>query len=62
MSINTHWFETKTKYDPISNTKIEKKRLEEKNKVALKQIKLIRNQNLKQLYEQEAERYITANT
>ncbi len=54
-AINTNWFETKTKYDPIYKTKIEKKRMEEKNKIALKQIKILRNHNLKQLYEQEAE-------
>lgn len=55
VAINTNWFETKTKYDPIYKTNIEKKRLEEKNKIALKQIKIIRNHNLKHLYDTEAE-------
>lgn len=52
--MNTNWFETKTKFDPIYKTKIEKKRLEEKNKIALKQIKIIRNNNLQELYNKEA--------
>lgn len=54
-AINTNWFETKSKFDPIYQTKIEKKRMEEKNKIAIKQIKIVRNQNLKQLYEIESE-------
>ena len=54
IAVNTNWFETKTKFDPIYKTKIEKKRLGEKNKIALKQIKIIRNNNLQELYNREA--------
>ena len=55
ISLNTNWFETKTKYDPIYRTRVEKQKMKVKNETALKQIKIIRNRKLGDLYQMEAE-------
>ena len=53
--MNTNWFETKTKYDPIYRTRVEKQKMKVKNETALKQIKIIRNRKLGDLYQMESE-------
>lgn len=59
ISINTGWFESKTKYDPIYRTRLETKKMKLKNETALKQIKIIRNRKLGDLYKEEADQYTT---
>lgn len=55
ISLNTNWFESKTKYDPVYRTRLEEKKMKAKNEIALKQIKIIRNRKLIELYKSEAD-------
>ncbi|KAL4503147.1 hypothetical protein ABPG72_014376 [Tetrahymena utriculariae] len=53
----TNWHETKVKYDNANQNKYARKMIDQEMKYALKEVKMVRNVKLKELYEQESKQW-----